>query len=86
MRRPADGIAYLGPLMDPQHTVFDDLPQYYALGGHCIKCEHDGWVDRRELARKYGANTYIGSLKHMLRCRKCKAKGHNMWILGQLPR
>lgn len=81
-----DAITYLGPVMDPAHTTFDDIQQWYALGGHCSKCEREAWVDRWEVEKKWGSQTYLGPLAPRLRCLACNHKGSNKWILGQLPR
>ncbi|MGN7292357.1 hypothetical protein [Rhizobium sp. SAFR-030] len=51
-RNDRDGIFYEGPIMDPVHTTFDDIPEWNALGIHCPKCEREAWVDRWELQRK----------------------------------
>ena len=87
--RPASRgeIAYLDPVMEPARTTFDDLPKYMALGGHCRECEHEGWVDRHDLKRKWPADKhFLSALAPKLRCRACGNKQHNSWILGQLPR
>ena len=77
---------YLGPLLDPAHTTFEDIPEWHAIGAHCSKCEREAWLNRFELERKWSRNVYLGSLTHRLRCRGCGSKGVSKWILGQLPR
>jgi hypothetical protein len=81
-----DEIVYLGPVMDPAHTTLDDIPEWHALGGHCSKCEREGWLLRWELSQKWGKQTYLSSLAPRLRCRSCGNREGNKWILGQLPR
>ncbi|MBB3571818.1 hypothetical protein [Rhizobium sp. BK491] len=85
-RQSRDGIVYLGPLLDSARTAFDDIPEWHAVGGHCPKCEREGWVQRFELARKWGNGTPLGLLAPKLRCLGCGNKQGNHWILGQLPR
>ncbi len=85
-RPQRDSIAYLGPLVDPIHTTFDDLPEWHALGVTCPKCEREAWLDRWEAERKWGKGAYIGSLTLRLRCRGCGNRDGNKWILGSLPR
>lgn len=79
-------VIYLGPLMDPAQTTFDDIPEWHALGAHCSKCEREAWLQRYDLSRKWGKNTYLSSLVSRLRCLECGNKAGNKWILGQLPR
>jgi len=79
-------ILYLGPLLDPVHTTFDDIPEWHALGGHCARCERTGWINRWEVSRKWGKHTFLGSLAGRLRCLGCGNKDGNKWILGKLPR
>lgn len=85
--RPRRGeVVYLGPLLDPLHTTFDDIPEWHALGGYCSKCERTGWVQRWDLSQKWGKGTYLSSLTSRLRCMGCGNREGNKWILGQLPR
>lgn len=86
IRPKAGEILYLGPLMDPVHTTFDDIPEWHALGGYCPKCEREAWLLRWELAKKWGQGAYLGSLTSRLRCIGCGNREGNKWILGQLPR
>lgn len=79
-------VVYLGPLLEPAHTCFEDIPEWHALGGHCGKCESTGWLNRWDLSRKWGQRTFLGSLSRRLRCRSCGNKEGNKWILGKLPR
>ena len=85
--RPRSGdIVYLGPLLDPVNTTFEDIPEWHALGAHCPKCEREAWLVRYELSRKWGTLAYLGSLQSRLRCLGCGNKEGNKWIRGQLPR
>lgn len=79
------GIAYMGPLLDPKNTTFDDLEEYMALGCRCGNCEREGWMDRHSLRRKWG-NAYLGSLVPRLRCYGCGNKQGNTLIIDKLPR
>lgn len=75
-----DGLA---PWSQP---TFGSLSEWYVLGGRCVKCGHRGWIDRRALQRLYGKDKHIAELRPFLRCRPCKNKGDNEWIMGKLPR
>ena len=86
VRHRREEITYVGPVMDPSHDVFEAIPDHHALGGHCSSCERTGWVDRWEIARKFGNRTYLSSLRQHLRCLGCGNKKGNVWILGKLPR
>jgi hypothetical protein len=86
MRQRSGDITYLGPIKEPIHVTFDDVPEYQAIGVSCPKCEREAWLDRWDLARRYGKGAYLGSLTSRLRCRSCNNKLGNKWILGQLPR
>ena len=70
----------------PHSPTFESLPQWYELGGHCSNCEREGWIDRWELARRYGEETKIADLRPALRCMKCGNKGGNTWIIAMAPR
>ncbi|KQS84294.1 hypothetical protein ASG58_21225 [Rhizobium sp. Leaf383] len=85
-RAAGDQIKYLGPLLDPDRTTFADIPEWHTLGGHCSKCEREAWLVRWDVARKWGNNTYRGSLASRMRCIACGNRAGNKWILGQLPR
>lgn len=62
------------------------LEEWYALGGKCSKCAHKGWVDRKELARRFGKRAVIAALMPKLRCTTCGNKGNNTWVTGKLQR
>jgi hypothetical protein len=62
------------------------LPQWYVLGGHCSNCERDGWVDRWDLERRFGRDSYIHQLRAKLRCMGCGNKGSNTWITAKAGR
>jgi hypothetical protein len=85
-RSPRDSITYMGPILDPVRTTFDDIPEFNAVGCQCPKCEREAWLDRWAVQRKWGATTYLSSLTARLRCRSCRNREANKWILGQLPR
>jgi len=77
-------ITYLGPVLTPENTAFEDIPEWYALGGHCPKCERTGWLTKGEVPGKLGKGSFLGSQR--LRCLSCGNRDGNKWILGQLPR
>lgn len=81
-----EDVTYLGPLPDPQHTTFDDIPQWHAVGAHCTKCERTGWLLRGEQADRWGGGAFLGSLQQRLRCLACGNKTGNVWVVGQLAR
>lgn len=85
-RQARDEVVYLGFLVDPVQTTFDDIPEWHALGGHCAKCERTGWLNRWDLGQKWSKTTYLSSLAPRLRCMGCGNRNGNKWILGQLPR
>lgn len=67
-------------------VTFASLPEWYVVGGHCTRCKRNGWIDRRELLRRYGDKARVMTLSPALRCRKCSNKGTNQWIAAKLPR
>jgi hypothetical protein len=79
-------IAFLGLVPGAENVVFEDLPDWQALGGYCARCEREGWVDRWAVSKKWGKTTFLGSLARLLWCRECGNKGNNKWIFGRLPR
>lgn len=63
-----------------------DLAEWYALGGKCAACTHKGWIDRWELARRYGKKTIIVTLMPRLRCTACGNKHGNTLQTGRAKR
>jgi len=77
------GLANIDPM---SWMNFEQLQEWYVLGGSCAKCQHQGWVDRRDLAWRYGRRTQLATLAGKLRCRQCGNKVGNRWIIGKLAR
>ncbi|MFC3074970.1 hypothetical protein [Shinella pollutisoli] len=73
-------------LFASENPNFGSLPEWCVLGGHCSRCEREGWIDRWELQGRYGKETRIADLRPALRCLKCGNKGTNTWTVGKLPR
>lgn len=80
------GIQYQGILVHPERTAFDDIEGFRAVGGHCSKCERVGWLNRYEVARKWGRTTYLKALMPHLRCMACGNRDHNSFVIGLMPR
>lgn len=66
--------------------TFGSLEQWWFLGGSCYYCHHQGWLDRYELMRRYGKDTYIIRLSSKLKCLGCGNREHNSFIVGRMPR
>lgn len=70
-----------------QHSVaFQDIPQWYELGARCFRCKHAGYLDRRELARRYGRARMIITLEPKLRCTQCGNREANDFVLAKIHR
>jgi len=59
--------------------------QWEILGGRCVACRHQGWVDKDDLRKRWD-NHYLITLQPFLRCTKCQNKGDNRWIAGKMAR
>lgn len=70
---------------EARQTSFQSLRQWQRLGGRCSRCAHEGWLDRYDLERRYGAVQLI-RLQPMLRCTRCQSKGSNRFIIGAMAR
>lgn len=67
--------------------TFGNLAQWYELGGRCVRCEREGWVDRWELEKRFGPDRcYIPQLEPLLRCKGCGNKKTNRWIVRKAAR
>jgi hypothetical protein len=77
---------YMGETPSGALPTLESLAEWFVLGGRCVQCEREAWIDRWELQRRYGKKQYIVQLQPFLRCRKCGSKGHNRFILGKLAR
>ena len=70
-----------------QHSVaFQDIPEWYALGARCFRCKHAGYLDRWELARRYGRDRMIITLEAKLRCTRCENRDANDFVLAKIGR
>jgi hypothetical protein len=66
-------------------TSFQSLRQWQRLGGLCSHCAHEGWLDRYDLERRYGA-VQLADLQPLLLCTRCQSKGENRFIIGAMAR
>lgn len=62
------------------------LAEWYVLGGMCSRCSHKGWIDRWEVARRFGKSIIIVSLMPRLRCTGCGNKQGNTLTSAKLKR
>lgn len=62
------------------------LEEWYVLGGKCARCAHKGFVDRWEIALRFGRSAVIATLMPRLRCTSCGNKGNNAWVTGKMRR
>ncbi|RVO68353.1 hypothetical protein [Sinorhizobium meliloti] len=76
--------------IDPEkgigHLRLADLGEDQILGARCAACDHDNWVNRWEIARKWGGDMTLNQLRPLLRCTRCDNKGNNGWRLGRIDR
>ena len=66
--------------------TLSQLEEWYVLGGKCAACMHQGFVDRWELARRFGKHAVIAALMPRLRCTACGNRGNNTWVTGNMRR
>ncbi|MEY9198476.1 hypothetical protein ABIA16_003592 [Sinorhizobium fredii] len=66
--------------------TLSDLEEWYVLGGQCSKCQHKGWIDRWDVARRFGKRIYIMMIAPKLRCTVCGNKRGNSLQTGRLKR
>jgi len=78
--------SFLGHADELEFMTFGKLSEWYVLGGRCVRCEREGWLDRWELQRRFGRETFLKDLTHKLRCMGCGNRKGNRWIIGKLPR
>ena len=82
-RQRRETITYIGLLPDPFDTAIDDVSENQMLGGNCVRCEREGWIDRHQLGEKWG-NAILASLQPRLRCLGCGNNNNgNRWIIGK---
>ncbi|RMI22767.1 hypothetical protein [Sinorhizobium meliloti] len=68
------------------HMRLADLDEEQILGGRCAACDYKNWVNRWEIARRFGSERTLDELRQMLRCGRCGNKGNNGWRLGRIDR
>lgn len=61
--------------------LFEDIPPEYILGGACLCCGRMGPVNRELLERRFGANCRLRLVDGMLKCRVCKSRHHNRFVI-----
>lgn len=78
--RPIDPEGGIG------HLRLADLCEDQILGARCAACDHNNWVNRWDIARRWGGETTLDELRSLLRCTRCDNKGNNGWRLGRIDR
>lgn len=73
-------------LLNGSQPTLGNLLEYMQIGGKCRKCGTISPLNRYELASKYGRDQYINGLKYKLRCKACKNKGDNSFVVAKMPR
>lgn len=77
--------AYSGDVTDHSLKLGGSM-EWETIGARCGSCEHEIWLDRYELQRKYGRDLVLYSMIPKLRCRRCGNRQGNKIFLGKLPR
>ncbi|TAT77140.1 hypothetical protein ELI56_02365 [Rhizobium ruizarguesonis] len=75
---------YVGELEDVA-TDLRKMMEWECVGGRCVVCEREAWLDRWDLQRGR-SSIILSQLAERLRCRGCGNKTGNRMILGRLPR
>lgn len=70
---------------ETRSLAIDDLRQWERLGGKCIACQHEGWINKYALRQRYGRRR-LAHLEPLLRCQPCGNKGDNSFIVGMMAR
>lgn len=68
------------------HLRLADLDEEQILGARCAACDYRNWVNRWEIARRFGSDRTLDELRPMLRCTRCGNRGNNGWRLGRIDR
>ncbi|WP_034858503.1 hypothetical protein [Sinorhizobium sojae] len=74
------------PINGIGHLRLADLQEEQILGARCAACDYKNWVNRWEIARRFGSERTLDELRQMLRCGCCGNKGNNGWRLGRIDR
>lgn len=77
--------SYSGDVVD-RFFKLGGLMEWETIGARCGACEHETWLDRWELQRKYGTDLVLYSIVPKFRCRRCGNRQGNRIFLGKLPR
>ncbi|WP_050994674.1 hypothetical protein [Sinorhizobium fredii] len=68
------------------HLTFNELAEWHIIGARCAQCGYTNWLDRWQLAKKYGADTPIAILRPHLVCSQCGNREGNGLRLGRINR
>lgn len=68
------------------HLTFRELAEWEIIGARCADCGYTNWLDRWQLAKKYGAETPIAVLRPHLVCSKCGNREGNGLRIGAINR
>lgn len=63
-----------------------DLDEEQILGARCAACDYKNWVNRWEIAGRFGSERTLDQLRQMLRCGRCGNRDNNGWRLGRIDR
>ena len=73
--RPATSIQTLASLME-----------WDRVGGYCVKCQREGWLDKWALERRFGKYASLDQIAIHITCSVCGNKSGNRCFLGMMPR
>ena len=62
------------------------LEAWYVLGAKCAQCHRKGWLDRWELARRYGKGMPLSAIAPKLRCMGCDNRQGNSLMRALMKR
>ncbi|PND22845.1 hypothetical protein CN934_03295 [Ensifer sp. MMN_5] len=68
------------------HLRLADLGEDQILGARCAACDFRNWVNRWEIASRFGSQSTLDELRSKLRCSRCGNKSNNGWRLGRIDR
>ncbi|WP_248446367.1 hypothetical protein [Sinorhizobium meliloti] len=63
-----------------------DLSEEQVLGARVAACDFRKWVNRWEIAARFGSQSTLDELRPKLRCSRCGNKRNNGWRLGRIDR
>ncbi len=85
MATAAKAVEAADPRFD-QALTFSTLPEWYVVGALCCKCHRTGWLDRYDLARRFGKRASLVNLSPRLRCVVCNQKPGNKFVIARMKR